>query len=149
MSNSSVLQLVAAPLARFRDRIAGNLKVHFDECRMVGQRSEPVIRLKGVWVENTTGQDAFVEDLDVNLNEPALLGTKETQWRVRDRAVVIDKGGNVPAHQRTERAYVLVHLDGALPAYKGRFKGEVVAVGRKGFRRRPTRLEGEYEIADQ
>jgi len=144
----SILQFAAGPFARVRDRMAGNLKVHFDECRMVGQRSEPVIRLSGMWVENTTGQDAFVEDVDVNLNEPVRLGTRETQWRERDKAVVIDRGGNVPAHQRTHRAYVLVHLDGDLRAPKGHFSGEVVALGREGFRRRPTPIDGDYDIRD-
>ncbi len=144
-----VVQFALAPLARLRDRMVGNVKVHFSVCRMVGQRSQPVVRLQDAWVENTTGQHTFVSDFEVRLIEPVSLSTTETQWRERRRPVEIAKGANVPPHGKTDEVYVLIHLDGPLPAPKGFFRGEVTAVGQEGFRRRPTVIEGDYEIADK
>ena len=145
----SVLRFVLSPFARLCDRLVGDVKVHVEKHRMSGQRSEPVVSLKRIWAENTTGQNTFVSDFEVELLEPVRLGTTKTEWREPARAVKVEKGENIPPFGRTNTVHVLAFMDGALPAASGHFKARVYAVGRSGFRRRAALIEDEYEIADQ
>jgi hypothetical protein len=148
MDSVSVLRLLLSPFARLRDKIMGDMTVHVDDHRMSGQRSEPVVSLKRIWAENTTGQNTFVSDFEVELLEPVRLGTTRTEWREPARAVKVEKGENIPPFGRTNTVHVLAFMDGALPEASGHFKARVYAVGRSGFRRRPTLIEKDYDIRD-
>jgi len=144
----SVLRLLLSPFARLRDRITGDVKVHVDDHRMSGQRSDPVISLKRIWAENTTGQNTFVSDFEVELLEPVHLGTRKTEWREPAQAVKVEKGQNLPPFGIGETVHVLAFLDGELPEASGHFKASIRAVGRSGFRRRPTLVEKDYDVRD-
>ncbi|HXG35944.1 MAG TPA: hypothetical protein VNL15_03140 [Dehalococcoidia bacterium] len=135
--------------SRMRDRLIGSIRVNFDDCRMAGQRSAPVLFFTGVWAENTSGQNQFISDLHVELVSPVRSTSTATEWRVYKKPVVATKGANIPAHGRTDLTWdILIHLDQPLPSAKGQFKGFIKARGRKGFRAIKTSVGGNYEIAD-
>ena len=148
MDPATILGFVLSPFARLRDRLAGDVKVHVDEYRMSGQRSEPVLSLKRIWAEKGPGQSTFINDYEVELIEPVKLGTTRTEWREAGRPVPLEKGENLPAPGRTRTVHVLAFLDGELPTASGRFRARVYALGRRGFRRRPTLIEKDYDIRD-
>lgn len=137
--------------AWLRDRLFGALKVHFDSCKLLGSRSQPAIWLEGVWIENTTSQNHFVSDIKVELTEPVIAHTKETDWRRRGRASErTEKVVNIPPFSRSEKWDILVRLDRELPSPSGNFRGSVWAVGREGFRARRTAISGEnFQIDDK
>jgi hypothetical protein len=148
MDPTTILGVALSPFARLRDRVAGDVKVHVDEYRMSGQRSEPALSLKRIWAEKGPGQSTFVTDYEVELTEPAKLGTSRTEWREPGRPVRLEKGENLPAPGRTSTVHVLAFLDGELPSASGHFKAKVYALGRSGFRRRPTVIAKDYDIRD-
>jgi len=144
---SFLFQPAMSLVARLRDRVAGILKVHPGEYRMVGEAGAPALMFGGLWVENTTRRDAFVSDFQVELYEPVDAKTAKTEWRVHNRPVSLSPGMNVPAFQRTEAIDLIVHLDCRFPSGCGTFRGSISAIGPQGFRPRLTALDGEYEIA--
>ncbi len=143
-------QLVGAPLsvlgsavARVRDRAWGGLKVHVDDWRMANVSA---IMIESAWVENTSSQNNFVEDFDVEVLEPTKAGTASTEWRQPYRPVRINRGANVPAFGRTSAIAAIVHLDSPMPAIAGTVKIAISALGRRGFRNRPSVLETDYDL---
>ncbi len=145
-----IVEALTGPLARVRDRVSGAVKVHYENVRLAGQRTQPVVVLEGVWAENTAGQNHFISDFEVELLRPVKTRSVRSEWRQHKRPVAVSKGANLPAFGRTDGAWdVMLWLGDPLEVAEGEFKGYVKGVGRKGFRAVRTAVSGRFEIADE
>lgn len=145
-----IVDQLSGPLSRLRDRMFGAVRVHYDNVRVAGQRTEPVVVLEGMWAENTTGQNHFLTDVEVELMEPTEIQSVRTEWRQPGRGVVVPKGANLPAFGRTDGTWdVFLWFGQEFDVAQGDFEGYVRAVGRKGFRALRTPVRGTYGIADK
>jgi hypothetical protein len=134
---------------QLRNRFLGSLVAHIDGCRQVGERSRPALFLEGLWVENTTGENAHLRGFRVDLSLPLSATTENVEVRTHRRPVVVHPPINVPAWGSSDRFDVIAHFQTVYPAGSGRFQGRVAALGRGGFRLRWTPVSGTYEWHDE
>jgi hypothetical protein len=134
---------------QLRNRFVGGLVAHLEGCRQAGERSRPALFVEGLWVENTTGENAYLRGFRVELSLPVSASTENVQVRTHQRPVVVHLPVNVPAWGSSGRFDAIAHFQTVYPLGAGRFQGRVAALGRRGFRLRWAPLSGTYEWRDE
>jgi hypothetical protein len=127
----------------------GGLVTHLDSCTQAGERTQPSLLIKGLWVENTTGENAHLRGFRAELSLPVRASTENVELRTHGRPVVVHLPKNMPAWGPSDRFDAIVQFQATYPLGAGSFQGRIAALGRGGFRLRWTPLSGTYQWSEE
>jgi hypothetical protein len=105
--------------------------------------------IKGLWVENTTGENAHLRGFRAELSLPVRASTENVELRTHGRPVVVHLPKNIPAWGSSERFDAVVKFQATYPPGTSSFQGRIAALGRGGFRLRWTPLSGTYQWSEE
>jgi hypothetical protein len=142
---SWMLNWVRAAAGQVRNRLLGGLVTRVDSCDQQGERTEPALLLKRLWVENATGENAHLRGFRAELSVPVRATTENVELRIHDKPVVVDLPVNIPAWGSSECFDAVIKFQATYPPGASRFQGRIAALGRGGFRLRWARLSGPYD----